>query len=228
MIIQILADLREQGYLTSGDHPMLAPFFAGANVAFRRSAVQQTSGFDPQCVTGEDCDMCARLQENDWALYLQPEAVVAHNNPTTLSRLVRQWFGYGLYHPYVFAKHNDRAVELYVRLKQPLRAERYTCLYYARSPLAIVVFFTRWLAIQMLLLGALMLGLLGYPLASAVLVAVGLWQIIAYAWPDVRQFGVGLGLAFAALRYAADASLFVGAFFGGLRQRMLYLSATVD
>ena len=228
MIIQILANLQEEGYLTSGDHPTLAPFFAGANVAFRRTAVQQTHGFDPKCVTGEDCDLCVRLYKHNWSLYLRPQAVVAHRNPTTLGQLVRQWFRYGLYHPYVFAKHNERAVEFYARLKQPMGAERYTCLYYAQSPVAVAVFFTRWLAINLLLLGTLTLGLMRQPLAGAVMGAVALCQFVAYAWPDVRQFGVWLGSAFAALRYAADASLFVGAFLGGLRQGMLYLSATVD
>jgi len=228
MIIQILANLHEEGYLTSGDHPTLAPFFAGANVAFRRSAVQQTNGFDPGCVTGEDCDLCVRLYKHDWSLYLQPRAVVAHHNPTTLRQLVRQWFRYGLYHPYVFAKHNDRAIEFYARLKQPTRAERYTCLYYAHSPVGIVVFFTRWLAIHLLVLGTLALSVMGQPIAGAVAGAAALSQIVAYAWPDVRQFGVWPGSAFAALRYAADASLFVGAFLGGLRQGMLYFSATVD
>ncbi len=228
MIIQILANLQEEGYLTSADHPTLAPFFAGANVAFRRTAVQQTHGFDPKCVTGEDCDLCVRLYRHNWSLYLRPQAVVAHHNPTTLRRLVRQWFRYGLYHPYVFAKHNDRAIEFYARLKQTRAAERYTCLYYIHSPVGIVVFFTRWLALHLLVLGALAAWGLGQPVAGGVLGAAALSQIIAYAWPDVRQFGVWLGSAFAALRYAADASLFVGAFLGGLQQGMLYLSATVD
>jgi hypothetical protein len=39
MIIQILGDLKEEGYLPKGRHPTVAPFFAGANVAMRRGAL---------------------------------------------------------------------------------------------------------------------------------------------------------------------------------------------
>lgn len=228
MIIQILANFKEEGYLKKGRHPTVAPFFAGANVAFRRSALKEIGDFDPKCMTGEDCDICARLSEVDWELYLQPEAIVSHNNPSTLKRLIRQWFGYGLYHPYVFAKHNDRAIELYVPLKQSLDGERYICLFYRRSPVAIVLFLTKLLTLHLTLLGASILWLLGLGSISWFCNGMAFLIMIAYAWPDLKQFGIVLGLAFTAIRYVADLSLFMGAFIGGLRQKMLYFSATVD
>lgn len=228
MIIQILAKFREEGYLTKGRHPTVTPFFAGANVAFRRSAIQKTGDFDPKCMTGEDCDICARLSEADWELYFCPEAIVSHNNPSTLKRLVRQWFGYGLYHPYVFAKHNDRAVEIYVRVKKPLNGERYACLFYRNSPMAVVLFITRLLLFHLMLFGAVISWLLGLWTIGWVGAGLALFLMIAYAWPDLKRSGIVLGSAFTAIRYAADVALFVGAFIGGLRQKMLYFSATVD
>ena len=228
MIIQILANLKEEGYLTKGRHPTVAPFFAGATVAFRRNAIQETGGFDPRCMTGEDCDICARLSEADWELYQRPEAIVSHNNPSTLKRLVRQWFGYGLYHPYVFAKHNARAVELYLRLKQPLNGERYACLFYRRSPVAVVLFITKLLVLHLMLLGAVTSWFIGWSTIGWVAAGLALLLMTSYAWPDLKQSGIILGSAFTALRYAADVALFVGAFIGGLRQKMLYFSATVD
>jgi len=228
LIIQILADLKEEGYLSKERHPTAAPFFAGANVAFRRSALQETGGFDPECITGEDCDICARLSATNWELYMRRKAIVSHSNPSTLKGLIRQWYGYGRYHPYVFAKHNDRAVELYVRLGRPVGAERYGCLFYRRFPVAVVLFVTKLFMMHLALLGAAVAWLLGWPTVGWV--GAGLTMLLAtsYAWPDLRQSGFVLGWAFTGIRYVADMALFVGAFIGGLRQKMLYVSATVD
>jgi cellulose synthase/poly-beta-1,6-N-acetylglucosamine synthase-like glycosyltransferase len=227
MIIQILANLQEEGYLTKARHPTAAPFFAGANVAFRRNALQEIGGYDPRCKTGEDCDVCARLTAADWELYLRPEAIVTHENPSTLRHLVRQWFGYGLYHPYVFAKHNDRAVEVYARLGRPVSGERYACLFYRRFPLPVVVFITRFLVMHLLALATALAWLAGWATLSWLGIVLTGAAVVLYAWPDLERFGAVEGGAFSAIRYAADAALFVGAFLGGLRQSMIYVSATV-
>lgn len=228
MIIQILSNLKEEGYLAKSHHPTIAPFFAGANVAFRRSTLKEIGGFDPKCITGEDCDVCVRLSAADWELYLRRGAIVHHKNPSSLKHLVRQWYGYGLYHPYVFAKHNDRAIELYARTGEPLDGERYACLFYRLFPAAIVLFVTKFLVLHVTTIATLVMWFLG--LTAAFWIGAGLTSLMAvlYAWPDMRSNGFLLGLTFAGIRYAADAALFVGAFIGGLRQKMIYLSATVD
>ena len=152
MIIQILSELKEEGYLPRGRHPTVAPFFASANVAFRRHAFLEVGGFDPQCITGEDCDISARLSSADWELYTRRDAIVCHKNPTTIREVFRQWYGYGRYHPYVFAKHNERAVEIYVRLLRPLEGERYVCLFYRKATWAFVLFITNFLLLHAALL----------------------------------------------------------------------------
>lgn len=227
MIVQILANLQQEGYLDKARHPTIAPFFAGANVAFRRRALEQIGGYDPGCVTGEDCDVCARLLTAGWELYLRRDAVVQHRNPTRIRDLVRRWFGYGRYHPYVFAKHNDRAVECYVRFPAP-GGGRYACLFYRPAPFAVVVFLTNFLFLQLSLLATALFWLAGFTGLAWAGAALSLALLAAYVWPDVRRHGPGLGTAFAALRYCADTALFVGALIGGFIQRMLYLSATVD
>ncbi len=228
MIIQVLANLRDEGYLERGRHPTVAPFFAGANVAFRREALDQVGGFDPACETGEDCDICARIALADWDMYLHPGATVSHGNPSKLSQLVRQWFRYGLYHPYVFAKHNESALEFYVRLGRTAGGQRHGCLFYRRLPVGVVVFVTTFLLLHLCLLLTLVAGVLGC--APAAWAAGGAAAVLAalYAWPDVSRHGLLRGAAFTLIRYAADMALFVGALIGGLRQRMLYLSATID
>ncbi len=226
MIVQILANLQQEGYLDKARHPTIAPFFAGANVAFRRTAMERIGGYDPGCVTGEDCDVCARVLTDGWELYLRRNAVVKHRNPTRLREMVRKWFGYGRYHPYVFAKHNDPAVECYVRYPAP-GGVRYACLFYRPSPVAVVVFLTNFLWLHLAGLATAAVWLAGSPGTWAGL-ALTAALAASYAWPDVKRHGLALGLAFTGLRYCADMALFAGALLGGLKQRMLYLSATVD
>jgi cellulose synthase/poly-beta-1,6-N-acetylglucosamine synthase-like glycosyltransferase len=228
MIIQILSNLREEGYLNKGRHPTVAPFFAGANVAFRREALDEVGGFDPACKTGEDCDLCVRLSAADKELYLRRSAVIRHRNPSTLRHLVRQWYGYGRYHPYVFAKHNERAAEAYVRLRQPADGELYSCVLWRRFPVGIVLFVTKFLMMHVIGLASLVVWLLGWTAAAWAGLVTTLLLAGLYVWPEVRRWGLFTGGAYAGLRYCADLALFVGAFIGGLRERMLYFSATID
>jgi cellulose synthase/poly-beta-1,6-N-acetylglucosamine synthase-like glycosyltransferase len=228
MIIQVLAHLKDEGYLNKGRHPTVAPFFAGANVAFRRKALEEIGGFDPNCVTGEDCDICARLSAADKELYMRRQAIVSHDNPSTFKRLIRQWYGYGRHHPYVFRKHNAPALEVYVRLGSPAQGERYICLFYRTLPVAMVCFITKFLLLHLACICTLGAWLSGFTGVAELGALLGGLLAIAYLWPDLRRHGFLLGCAFTALRYAADMSLFLGALFGGLHQRMIYLSATFD
>jgi len=226
MIIQILANLIEEGYLDKGLHPTIAPFFPGANVAFRRAALEQVGNFDPACRTGEDCDLCARLAATRWELYLKRTGIVYHHNPKTLREVAQQWYSYGRYHPYVFAKHNEPALEVYFH-RPAAGPDRYTCLFWRRFPFRVVVFLTDFLWMHLALLFTIAAGLLGAGGAVALGLAVTLGLLLSYVWRDVRASGL-LGAAFAGIRYVADISLFAGALIGGLCNRMLYLSATVD
>jgi cellulose synthase/poly-beta-1,6-N-acetylglucosamine synthase-like glycosyltransferase len=228
MIIQILSELKEEGYLSKGRHPTVAPFFACANAAFRRNALREIDGFDPKCVTGEDCDICARLSSGEWELYTRREAIVSHRNPSNLVHLFRKWYGYGRYHPYVFAKHNERAIEIYIRLLRPLDGERYICLFYKRSPVPVVLFLTKFLILHTALLATGIAWLSGLSAAGPLGLSLTTILAISYAWPDVGRSGPLIGSAFTAIRYVADMALFLGAFIGGLQQKMLYFSATVD
>jgi len=228
VIIQILSNLREEGYLDRSYHPGVAPFLAGANVAFRRTALDIAGGYDPNCVTGEDCDLCARLSKEQWELYIRRSAIVYHSNPTTLRHLMRQWYGYGRYHPYVFSKHNARAVEIFRQLRHPIRGERYACLFYRLFPVAVVVFLTPFLLLHSAAAITLALWLLGWTTAACLGLIVTGSLILGYAWPDIKRFGFFRGSSITAIRYIADLTLSLGAFIGGLRQRMFYLSATVD
>jgi len=53
MIIQILSNLIDEGYLKRERYSLISPFFAGANVAFRREALKQVGAYDENCNSGE-------------------------------------------------------------------------------------------------------------------------------------------------------------------------------
>lgn len=86
-------------------HPFL-PFMHGANVAFRRLVLDKIGGFDESLVTGEDRDICWRLQlETDFRLRFVPEAFVTHRFVSTFAELFYKLIGYGMAESAVYAKY---------------------------------------------------------------------------------------------------------------------------
>ena len=75
--------------------------FMGANMAFRRSALQALGPFDEALGTGtpshggEDVDMVVRVLESGRSLGYEPTAVTGHAHRRTDAELARQMSGYG-------------------------------------------------------------------------------------------------------------------------------------
>ncbi len=85
--------------------------FPTANLAVRRSLLQELNGFDQTVdIYGEDFDLCARLYDQGAAIVYIPEARVAHYHRTTLAGLLRQAFGFGRSHPYLVRRHVRRGM----------------------------------------------------------------------------------------------------------------------
>jgi len=73
-----------------------AEHIPGCNMAFRRSALEAVSGFDPQFRTaGDDVDLCWRLQQAGFTLRFSPPAVVWHHRRNSIRAYFRQQRGYG-------------------------------------------------------------------------------------------------------------------------------------
>jgi glycosyltransferase involved in cell wall biosynthesis len=73
-----------------------AEHIPGCNMAFRRVALQEIGGFDPQYrVAGDDVDVCWRLRERGWTLGFSPVAVVWHHRRNSVRAYWRQQVGYG-------------------------------------------------------------------------------------------------------------------------------------
>ena len=80
MIIQILSKVINKGYLDRNKYDITSPFFAGANVAFRKCALSEAGFYDNNCKSGEDQDICFRIAQKGFELYFEPRAVVFHKN----------------------------------------------------------------------------------------------------------------------------------------------------
>jgi GT2 family glycosyltransferase len=73
-----------------------AEHIPGCNMAFRRSALEQIGGFDPQFrAAGDDVDLCWRLQERGGRLGFAAAAVVWHHQRDSVRGYWRQQLGYG-------------------------------------------------------------------------------------------------------------------------------------
>jgi O-antigen biosynthesis protein len=73
-----------------------AEHIPGCNMAFRRAALEEIGGFDPQFrVAGDDVDVCWRLQQRGGTLGFSPAAVVWHRRRDTVRRYWRQQVAYG-------------------------------------------------------------------------------------------------------------------------------------
>jgi len=229
MIIQILSNLFEEGYLDREKYTPLSSFFAGANVAFRRRALSEVGAYDTNCFSGEDQDMCLRVARAGWELYFAPKALVRHKNKMRLRAFIRKWFDYGFYHPYIFRKHAAKGFRVYTASRGKKRGESiYRTLFGIRFPLNAHIFFTTFLTMHLLLLLALLLTLFGLFIPAIITGVTGLVVAACYFRSDITREKLPRGAAFIFLRYTANLALLAGGFLGGVRLKMIYISATFD
>jgi GT2 family glycosyltransferase len=77
-------------------------FGSGANMAFRREALQRIGGFDPAIGTGtpalggDDLAAFFRIISADYSLVYEPAAIVHHSHYRDFASLRRQIYGYGV------------------------------------------------------------------------------------------------------------------------------------
>ena len=80
--------------------------FPTANFSVRRPLAHELGGFDERVVIyGEDYDFCARLYEQGATIAYVPEAIVAHHHRVTVRGMIKQAFGFGRGHAYLFRRH---------------------------------------------------------------------------------------------------------------------------
>lgn len=228
MIIQILSNVFERGYQEKQRDVWISPFFAGANVAFRREALQHVGPYDEDCMTGEDRDICLRMADAGWDLYFEPRARVGHKNRLTLRSLGRQWFGYGFHHPFVARKHSSRGLRIYRPKARGRSSAIYKCLLRTRFPVNVSIFLTSFLMLHVVAGLAIMFAALGLYVAAGVFGAATVAIAVSYFGADIRRRNIAQAGSFVVLRYLANMALLLGGVLGGAKLGMLYVGATFD
>ena len=80
--------------------------FPTANFSVRRAIAIELGGFDESAVvSGEDYDFCARLYRRGVTIAYVPEALVAHHHRASLPGVMKQAFGFGQGHAFLFRRH---------------------------------------------------------------------------------------------------------------------------
>jgi GT2 family glycosyltransferase len=86
-----------------------AEHIPGCNMAFRRSALEQIRGFDPQFrKAGDDVDVCWRLQQAGHWITFAPGAFVWHHRRQNPGAYLKQQAGYGEAEALLQFKHPER------------------------------------------------------------------------------------------------------------------------
>lgn len=84
------------------------PFFATANAAYRKEALDKVHGFDNNLWMSEDADLAWRVMDLDGKMVFVENAIVFHRHRETLQGLFGQAVDYGTASVAIFAKHRSR------------------------------------------------------------------------------------------------------------------------
>lgn len=229
MIIQTLSNLCDEGYLDKKERSLISPFFSGSNVAFRRSVFEHIGVYDESCASGEDQDISIRAADSQWELYFQPKARVGHKCRQTVKAFIKQWYRYGLHHPYIFKKHSSKSLTLYIRKKKVRKGILYKRTLHKKGfPLHAVIFVGPFLTMNLFLALTVLTIFLGLGTPPIVLGAITFVLGIVYFAPDVEIKSPLRSVKFVFLRYAANLALLTGGFLGGAKLKMLYIGGTLD
>lgn len=71
---------------------------------FRRELFENVGNFDEDLVRNQDDEMSYRIRKNGGKIYFDPNIKCVYYNRSSLTKLFKQYFQYGLYKPLVFRK----------------------------------------------------------------------------------------------------------------------------
>jgi cellulose synthase/poly-beta-1,6-N-acetylglucosamine synthase-like glycosyltransferase len=81
------------------------PYVAGANAGFLTEALRGVGGFDPELRSGNDVDVCYKLGLAGGRIAIASDAVVEHEDRTTVGAHFRRFRFYAIYQVLLFAKY---------------------------------------------------------------------------------------------------------------------------
>jgi cellulose synthase/poly-beta-1,6-N-acetylglucosamine synthase-like glycosyltransferase len=222
-----------RGYLPQSNSSVLQPAFPTANLAFRREVINEIGLFDSNCQTGEDLDMCIRVAKTKWEIFFEPRAVVKHKHRTSFRELIKQWQGYGAWHPYIFKKHSPKCLEICYSDKNSAltwSSKRYLNLMGIPVPMPILIFVTPFHVLNFLLAATLLAALLKLSILSRLLMFVWLLSCAYFLMVDFCQNYIiknnSRWFIYSLIRYILNWAYVSSAFWGGLKIGVLYFEST--
>lgn len=233
MLIDILVKSRKGGCLAK-EMPGSLSFFSNNTLSIRRSILDEIGTYDEDCHRSEDVEICARISRSDWMMFLSTEMIFHHRPRTSIKALMKQWWGYGEYIPYVFQKHNAGQWEIFYQRgdasSQPFAPGlRYRkLLYLERMPSTICVFITPFLIFHLLLLSTILAFTMGWDLPGIALGIMASLAFLSYAQPDFQNITFFGGLQLMYIRYLVNLSFFAAQVVNGLRMGTIYIAPVIS
>jgi cellulose synthase/poly-beta-1,6-N-acetylglucosamine synthase-like glycosyltransferase len=89
-----------------------SPFFATANAAVSKEALDKIGREFWHEITNEDVDFSIRILKKGFKLYFKPDVIVEHMHRLTLKDYCKQLFGYGFGHSLPVKVHANKTLEI--------------------------------------------------------------------------------------------------------------------
>ncbi len=176
--------------------PTEVNFLASFNVAYRRSVLEEVSGFDERWVNGpgkpgaEDADLAYRVHRAGHLLHFEPQSRVGHFHPTGLRRYLRSQRVHGYWRVNLHLRHPDTSV-----------GDAYSSIVdHGQPPVAMlllaalptVLFPATRLVVPLL---AVLLAVMQVPITLRLVRQTGQWRFLCFApMSFARAFARGIGL----------------------------------
>ncbi len=206
----------------------IQPFFTAANMAVRKNTFDTIGRFDTDFKTNEDLEFCIRAVKNGFKLYFEPKAIVIHKPPRTLKRILRSWYGYGIYHGPLFRKYNHGITEIYIYKSWKEGAYPNFIHFIFKIPFNAVVFINSFHLMNISFILAVISRMLSYNDFYTMFILLFFLSLFRYLWLRIKTFSRPKIFLYLIINYLLNLSYCFGAFIGGLRSGMFYLEATVD
>ncbi|HAR62862.1 MAG: hypothetical protein DKM50_05830 [Candidatus Margulisiibacteriota bacterium] len=195
-----------------------SPFFATANVAFSKEAIDKIGGKFWDEKTGEDVDFSLRVMASGYKLYYEIDAIVKHMHRVSMESYLKQWYGYGYGHPLLIKNHSKGVFEVVLQIGRGIS-------FSIPSPVKGIIHFGSFHLMHIFAALTVLSALASiftlnrsFPLASLLLFV---FFTVKYFWPCLKLKPMNKFFAWSKIRYLTNYSFMKGAYdgtkeFGGI------------
>jgi len=225
MMIPILKDYYEAGYLPGPTPGSIPPYLPNVSLAVRRNTFDEIGGYDEDCAAGEDADLCVRAARSGWAQYYAPAARAFHEPRPNLRALIRQWIWYARGGSRFFFKNQQKRLEIYLSLDATPKMHRYRrVLSSAWFPMPAMLFISPFVLTHLLLFLGLLALAADIRLAGLMFIAVGLiLPVWLYLKSSLRRLDWKEMILYAWIAYLIDWTCIFASLLAGLKKRRLFV-----